>query len=74
VKFYNLLNDLNMPLYHGFNTTKLSALVKLLNVKIMGKWSNKSFTDLLDILLKDLLPHNSNLPSSYYDAKRLLMN
>jgi hypothetical protein len=74
VKFYNLLNDLNKPLYHGSNTTKLSALVKLLNVKIMGKWSNKSFTDLLDILLKDLLPHNSNLPSSHYDAKRLLMN
>jgi hypothetical protein len=46
----------------------------LLNVKNMGKWSNKSFTDLLDILLKDLLPHNSNLPSSHYDAKRLLMN
>jgi hypothetical protein len=59
----------NQSLYHGSNTTKLSALVKLLNVKNMGKWSNKSFTDLLDILLKDFLPHNSNLPSSYYKEK-----
>jgi hypothetical protein len=38
----------------------------------MGKWSNKSFTDLLDILLKDFLPHNSNLPSSYYEAKKII--
>ena len=38
----------------------------------MGKWSNKSFTELLDILLKDFLPDNSTLPGSYYEAKKIM--
>jgi phosphoserine aminotransferase len=71
-KFYKLLENYNQPLYQGSGTTKLSALVNLLNIKNMGKWSNKSFTMLLDYLRKDLLPQNSTLPNSYYEAKKKL--
>ena len=73
-KFYKLLDNYNQPLYEGSSTTKLSALVNLLHFKNMGKWSNKSFTMLLDYLRKAFLPHNSTLPNSYYEAKKLFKN
>lgn len=53
-------------------TSKLSALVNLLHVKNLGKWSNMSFTALLELLRKDFLPHDSTLPNSYYEAKKTI--
>lgn len=71
-KFYALLDKYNQPLYEGSRTSKLSALVNLLHVKNLGKWSNKSFTALLELLRKDFLPHDSTLPNSYYEAKKTI--
>ncbi|XP_073131634.1 uncharacterized protein [Henckelia pumila] len=51
--------------------TKLSALVKLYNLKARYSWSDKSFTDLLS-LLGEMLPNENELPSSLYDAKKSL--
>nr|GEU32557.1 hypothetical protein [Tanacetum cinerariifolium] len=53
VKFQELLLDAEKPLYEGFsNFTKLSAIVKLLNLK--GKYgaSDKFFTELLGLIKK----------------------
>lgn len=72
VKFYNLLDELNKPLYEGLRTSKLSAVVKLLNTKNLGKWSKKSYSMLMDILCNDLLPDNSYLPTSYYETKKIM--
>ena len=71
-KFYKLLDNYNQPLYEGSSTTKLSALVNLLHIKNLGKWSNKSFTMLLEYLRKAFLPQNSTLPNSYYEAKKTI--
>nr|GEY43953.1 hypothetical protein [Tanacetum cinerariifolium] len=59
-KFQELLLDAEKPLYKGFHDfTKLSAIVKLLNLK--GKYgaSDKFFTELLG-LLKKMLPTDSH--------------
>ncbi|WCJ39818.1 hypothetical protein M5689_020778 [Euphorbia peplus] len=70
-KFYRLLNDLDQTLYPGCKTSKLHTLVKLLYIKSVGRWSNKSFDMLLQVL-KEILPNGSTLPESYYEAKRII--
>ena len=49
-KFYTLLRDLGQPLYEGSKCSKLSAVMKLLHIKTLGGWSNKSFSMLLEFL------------------------
>ena len=70
--FETLLEDAQKPLYPGCrNFTKLSALVKLYNLKARYGWSDKSFSKLLSIL-RDMLPLNNELPLSMYEAKKTL--
>ena len=70
--FKQLLEDAKKPLYPGcVQFTKLSALVKLYNVKARYGWSDKSFSDLLQIL-GDMLPVNNEMPLSMYEAKKTL--
>lgn len=42
-----------------------------MHIKLLNHWSNKSFGMLLQ-LLKDVFPQSTNIPNSYYDAKRML--
>ncbi|XP_028115907.1 uncharacterized protein LOC114313695 [Camellia sinensis] len=60
--FDKLLNDAQRELYPGCRKfSVLSFVVKMLHVKVLNKWNNKSFNMLLGIL-KDLLPkENTNL-------------
>ena len=54
--FENMSNDSETPLYPGLtNFTRLSAVLRLMNLKAMNGWTDKSFTKLLQ-LLKDMLP------------------
>ena len=70
--FEKLLEDAEIPLYDGCTKfTKLSALVRLFNLKAANGWSNKSFSDLLQ-LLGEMLPENNVLPTSMYEAKKNL--
>ena len=72
ISFKKLLEDAEKPLYPGCaKFTKLSALVKLYNVKARYGWSDKNFSDLLQIL-GDMLPVNSEMPLSMYEAKKTL--
>ncbi|XP_056685554.1 uncharacterized protein [Spinacia oleracea] len=50
----------------------MSALLKLLHIKTLGRWTNESFTMLLDFLKEDLLPKGSNLPKSYNKSKKVM--
>ncbi|KAI5316350.1 hypothetical protein L3X38_036057 [Prunus dulcis] len=60
------------PLYPGCNKyTKLSALVKLYNLKAKHGMSDVCFTKLL-IVQEDLLPQGNTIPSSMYKAKKTL--
>ncbi|GJX54264.1 putative transposase-associated domain-containing protein, partial [Tanacetum coccineum] len=72
VKFQELLLDAEMPLYEGCpDFTKLSAIVKLLNLK--GKYgaSDKFFTELLG-LIKKMLPAGNEMVEKTYQAKKVM--
>ncbi|XP_057806813.1 uncharacterized protein LOC131021574 isoform X3 [Salvia miltiorrhiza] len=70
--FHRLLEEAEMPLYFGCDGfTKLSATVKLYNLKAKYGWSDTSFTDLL-MLIGEMLPKDNVLPSSLYEAKKSL--
>lgn len=67
-----LLEEAQQEVYPGCkNFSVLSLVVKLLHVKVMCRWSNKSFDMVLDIL-KDLLPEGAKIPLTHYDAKKML--
>ncbi|XP_038978295.1 uncharacterized protein LOC120108694 [Phoenix dactylifera] len=68
----NLVKDCDQELYPGCkNFTKISFLLHLLHLKYLNGWSSKSFTMLLQ-LLKDAFPEGVTLPSSSYEAKKLI--
>ncbi|XP_028110420.1 uncharacterized protein LOC114308923 [Camellia sinensis] len=71
--FDKLLEDARRPLYLGCQKfTLLSFVVKMLHIKVLNKWSNKSFDMLLGIL-KDLLPESDQkVPWTLYEAKKFL--
>ncbi|KAA0059909.1 uncharacterized protein E6C27_scaffold108G002120 [Cucumis melo var. makuwa] len=70
--FEKLLNDDEKPLYEGCKQfTKLSTLGKLYNLKVRHGWSNINFSELLKAL-KDILPSPNDLPTSMYEAKKML--
>nr|GEW37890.1 hypothetical protein [Tanacetum cinerariifolium] len=71
-KFQELLLDAEKPFYKGCHDfIKLSAIVKLLNLK--GKYgaSDKFFTELLG-LLKKMLPVGNEMIEKTYQAKKLM--
>ncbi|XP_048494556.1 uncharacterized protein LOC125494787 [Beta vulgaris subsp. vulgaris] len=70
MKFFRLFDDMQKPLFEGSKSSRLSTIVNLLHIKTLGWWSNDSFTMLLQYLKDHLLPKDSTLPASYYDAKK----
>ncbi|GKA96845.1 ribonuclease H-like domain-containing protein, partial [Tanacetum coccineum] len=73
VKFQELLLDVENPLYEGYSDfTKLSAIVKLLNMKGKYGCSDKFFTELLG-LLKKMLPADEKFPKIAEDPRNLLL-
>ncbi|CAD6269692.1 unnamed protein product [Miscanthus lutarioriparius] len=51
--------------------TQLRFLIRLLRIKLLGGWSDRSMNLLLD-LLNDALPEGSNLPRNFHEAKKLV--
>jgi hypothetical protein len=67
-----LLADNSQELYPGCNNySKLRFLIRLLHIKLIGGWTDRSFDLLLD-LLADALPKSSALPKNYHEAKKLV--
>ena len=71
--FQDLLNVARSELYPGCSEfVSLNFLVKLMHIKVLNSWSNKSF-DMLFELLRAMFPmYNTTIPSSFYEAKRKL--
>ncbi|WVY99056.1 hypothetical protein V8G54_031207 [Vigna mungo] len=70
--FDRLTSDAKTPLYNGCTSfTRLSAILKLFNLKARNGLSDTSFTELLS-LIKDMLPQDNVLPSRMYDARKML--
>ncbi|XP_019264215.1 PREDICTED: uncharacterized protein LOC109241851 [Nicotiana attenuata] len=71
-KFYQLLEDAETELYPGCKSvSKLSFVVRLLHLKCINHWTNKSMDDLLSFF-KEVLPVESFVPNSFYEAKKVL--
>ncbi|XP_055961814.1 uncharacterized protein LOC130015519 [Mercurialis annua] len=71
-KFAKLWNDSHCELYPGSQKySKLSFLLKMINIKALTNSSNKSFFSNLE-LFKDALPRGETLPSSSYEVKKLM--
>ncbi|XP_076918763.1 uncharacterized protein LOC143579300 [Bidens hawaiensis] len=71
-KLQQIFIDAEKPLYVGCKKySKLSVVLRLINLKTNYSWSDKSFTCLLE-LLHDMLPKDNELPISVYQAKKLL--
>ncbi|KAL8159061.1 hypothetical protein V2J09_000598 [Rumex salicifolius] len=51
--------------------TRLSAMLRLYNIKAAHGWTDKSFTTLLE-LLKEMLPEDTVLPQCTYQPKKIL--
>ncbi|XP_074267043.1 uncharacterized protein LOC141590345 [Silene latifolia] len=68
----SLLSDAEKPLYPNCNKfIRLSAVMNLMSLKVENRWSDKSFTSLLE-LLNDILPEDHVLPRSTYEAKKIM--
>ena len=71
-KLQQLFEDSEKPLYNGCeNFTKLSAVMKLFNIKSKYGWSDISFTSLL-VVLNEMLPKGNELPISLYQENKLM--
>lgn len=67
-----LFIDSEKPLYPNCDKyTRLSSVMRLMSLKVENRWSDKSFTALLE-LLNDMLPEGHALPKSTYEAKKIL--
>jgi len=65
-------SDAETPLYPGStNFTQLLTLLRLMNLKAINGWSDKSLTKLLQ-LLKDMLLEGNTLPNRNYEPKKIL--
>ena len=70
--FENLFHEANKELYPGCKKfLALTFLVKLMHVKVLNCWSDKSFDMLLQLLI-DAFPEGSIIPKTYYYAKKML--
>ena len=70
IKFRDLLEDAEKPLYEGCHSfTKLSAVIQLLNLKSKYGVSDKFYNELLP-LLKRMLPEGNEMYPSTYEAKK----
>ena len=70
-EFTKLLEDAETPVYPGSKFTKLSMLVKLFNFKARHGLSDRGFSELL-AFQKATMPDENVLPSSIYEAKKVL--
>ncbi|KAL5742962.1 hypothetical protein ACOSP7_029694 [Xanthoceras sorbifolium] len=66
-----LFSEGRRNLFPGCKLTSLNFVVKLMHLKVLNQWTNKSMDMLLD-LLKSTLSEGTNIPGSTYDAKKML--
>lgn len=72
-EFLRVVEDGDQPLYPGCTRfTKLSALVKMYNLKANHSMTDACFEDML-LLMHLLLPEGNQVPSSAYRAKKTLV-
>ncbi|KAL5760152.1 hypothetical protein ACOSQ2_018990 [Xanthoceras sorbifolium] len=66
-----LFSEARRNLFPGCKLTSLNFVVKLMHLKVLNQWTNKSMDMILD-LLKSTFPKGTNIPGLTYDAKKML--
>ncbi|GAU47807.1 hypothetical protein TSUD_404120, partial [Trifolium subterraneum] len=71
LKFYAMMEEVNKPLFEGASDSKLSMCARLLADK--SNWNvPEDCLEFFSKMMLDATPVKDNLPTSYYDAKRLV--
>ncbi|CAJ2641821.1 unnamed protein product [Trifolium pratense] len=71
LKFYAMMEEVNKPLYEGASDSKLSMCVRLLAAK--SNWNvPEDCLEFFSKMMLDATPVKDNMPTSYYDASRLV--
>ncbi|XP_038713903.1 uncharacterized protein LOC120007624 isoform X1 [Tripterygium wilfordii] len=70
-KFYKLLKDATVELYPSSKVSKLSFIVKFLNLKTLHNLTCNAADAVLDFC-KEILPSNALVPNSYYEARAII--
>ncbi|KAJ9538028.1 hypothetical protein OSB04_030761 [Centaurea solstitialis] len=69
-EFAELFQEVETELYPGCTwLSSLNFLAKMLQMKVMNKWTNSSFDQLLEFL-KFAFPKENTIPASHYEAKK----
>lgn len=71
VQKFQLLKEINMPLFEGFPDSKLSTCVRLLATNSNWNVSDQCLEFFAKTML-DVIPMKDNLPTSFNDAERLV--
>lgn len=70
-RFYQLLKEMSTSLFEGSSDSKLSMCVRLLAVK--SNWNvPDQYSEFFIKMMLDQTPMKDNLPTSFYDGKRLV--
>jgi len=68
----SLKDDSVIELYPGCSTfSRLSIVLRLFNIKVRNGWTNKSFTELVELFYQ-ILPEGNTLSTNHYEAKKIL--
>ncbi len=67
-----LFAKVETPFYEGCFTSMLSTMLLLLNLNIVHNVSNIFMDELFSLLKKELLPKNNKMPSTFYEAYKLI--
>ncbi|XP_021855645.2 uncharacterized protein [Spinacia oleracea] len=68
----SLMKDAEQTPYPGCeNYSKLSCILKLFQIKCMDGMTNKAFNNNLK-MYKDVLPKGADVPSNYYEARKMI--
>ncbi|KAD4586129.1 hypothetical protein E3N88_23730 [Mikania micrantha] len=71
-EFDTLFKEFNTELYLSCNwMSSLNFLAKLMHIKVINKWTNSSFDQLLEFL-RVAFPKENKIPASHYEAKKKL--
>ena len=72
-KYDDLFVEMKTELYPRCQTfSSLNFLAKLMHLKVLNKWTNRSFNMLLKFL-KEAFPERCKLPDFHYATKKLLV-
>jgi len=67
----SLKDNSRTELYPGCSSfSRLSAVLRLFNMKARNWWTDRSFTELLEFL-HEILPEGNTLPTSHYETKKI---